>query len=147
MRSVAVTLSDRRALMALAPLVLLAAVAGALLALSDVRAAYFGEPAPTVSGYAVAEIRYTLAADPSQIASVAFRITPYSAQERIDSVQVRLVSSSAATARCTNAPAGTPRWECPLGGVALAAADQLKVIVVAPPDYPNNPVWLPIVRR
>jgi hypothetical protein len=128
-------------------LVLLGVLSPALLAMRDARPALPASSAPAVVGYTVAEVHYTLGADPSQIASVAFSITPTSSKDQIAAVQVKLISASTAYARCQNLAAGSQRWECPLSGVGLAAADELKVTVIAPPDYPANQIWMPIVRR
>jgi hypothetical protein len=141
------TIVRRRALEWLVALGLLGVLTPALLAMRDPRPVAPTASAPAVVGYTVAEVRYTLGADPSQIASVAFSITPTSNSDQIATVQVKLISTSAVYARCQPQAAGSPRWECPLAGVALAAADELKVNVIAPPDYPAHQIWIPIVRR
>lgn len=141
------TIVRRSALEWLVALGLLGVLTPALLAMRDARPAAPAASAPAVVGFTVAEVRYTLGADASQIASVAFNITPNSSKDQIASVQVKLISTSATFARCQNLSAGSPRWECPLAGVALAAADELKVSVIAPPDYPTIQIWMPIVRR
>lgn len=110
-------------------------------------------PAPAgsstgVSGYTVANVSYALRDSlPSEIASVKFTLSPVSASARIATVRAKLVSASASYSVCTNVPAGTQDWVCPLSGVSAAAADQLMLDVGGQTASTGFRLRLPLVLR
>jgi hypothetical protein len=104
--------------------------------------------AGAASGYRVSNIVYTLgAADPRGIASVKFTITPSSTNARIATVRAKLISSSAVYSTCLNIPAGSQGWTCPISGVTVAAADQLRLDVGELPAGPGLKLYVPVLRR
>src|SRR4051794_34498293 len=104
--------------------------------------------AGAASGYRISKITYTLgAADPRSIAGVKFTITPRSASAQIATVRAKLISSSASYAICTNTPAGSQSWVCPISGVTIAAADQLMLNVGELQATPDFHLYLPVLRR
>ena len=105
------------------------------------------DSAGATSGYRVLNIVYTLAADRRSIASVKFTIIPSFANARIATVRAKLISSSASYSTCANVPAGSQGWFCPISGVSVAAADQLKLDVGELPAGPGLQLYLPVLRR
>jgi hypothetical protein len=100
------------------------------------------------SGYSVSNIVYTLSnTNPASVASVRFAIIPSLASARITTVRAKLVSSSSSYFACTNVPAGSQSWSCPMSGVAVASADQLMLDVGQRPDGPGIVLRLPVIRR
>ena len=134
----------------------LALLLAGLLALAT--AAYgsgaFGPPTPrpgstadAPSGYIVSNVDYTLSAgDPRRIAKVTFALSAEGGLALGSTVQAKLIRSSSSYTSCINIPSGSAIWECPVGSVAVAEADQLAVRVrsTLKPDYK---LWLPIIRR
>src|SRR5262249_25024961 len=82
-----------------------------------------GPAAP--SGYTVTNVDYTLSAgDPRRIAKVAFVLLAQGGLAPGATVQAKLIRSSSTYAACANIPAGSSTWECPIGRVTVAEADQ-----------------------
>ncbi len=103
-----------------------------------------GPSAP--SGYTVTNVDYTLSAgDPRRIAKVAFVLLAQGNLAPGATVQAKLIRSSSTYAACANIPAGSSTWECPIGGVTVAEADQLAIRVGPAPDAGHR-LWLPIIR-
>jgi hypothetical protein len=104
--------------------------------------------AGAASGYRVSHIVYAVsAADPRNIASVKFTITPSSANTRITTVRAKLIRSSASYSTCVNTPTKSQGWICPISGVRVAAADQLALDVGELPFGPGLQLYLPIIQR
>ncbi|HET9222510.1 MAG TPA: hypothetical protein VFO07_08405 [Roseiflexaceae bacterium] len=100
-----------------------------------------------LSGYTVSNVNYALSAgDPRRIAKVTFALDTDGGLAQGATVQAKIVRSSSAYSSCINIPPGSSTWECPVGGVAVAEADQLAVRVGGPPS-PGYKLWLPIIRR
>jgi hypothetical protein len=100
--------------------------------------------APAAS-YAISGIHYTLdSADPGSLARLTFQIAPNPPAAAV--VRARLVSSSDVFFLCSNIPAGSPAWECPLQGVPLKAADLLTIEIGEQPTLAGHRVYVPIVR-
>ena len=121
----------------------LALLLAGLLALAT--AAYSSADAP--SGYTVSNVDYTLSTgDPRHIAKVTFALSAEGGLAPGSTVQVKLIRSRSSYTSCANIPPGSIIWECPVGSVAVAEADQLAVRVTSmlKPDYK---LWLPIIRR
>jgi len=101
-----------------------------------------------LSEYRVSNIAYTLgAADPSGISRVRFTLIPSSPSAQIATVRVKLISSSSIYSTCMNVPAGSQSWACQIGGVAVAAADQLKLDVGELQNGPGLHLYLATIRR
>jgi hypothetical protein len=98
--------------------------------------------------FTVSGITYILdRADPRATARVVFTLSPGPSAARGAIVRAKLLSASSNYATCVNIPAGSSRWECPVAGAIVAAADQLRVEVVEPPAVPKYGVRLPLVTR
>jgi hypothetical protein len=104
-----------------------------------------GSAAAAPSGYTATNIAYTLSAgDPRRIARVTFALLPESGLAPGATVQAKLIRSSSAYVSCANIPAGSPTWECPIGGVPVAEADQLAIRVGGARSF-DHVLWLPII--
>jgi hypothetical protein len=120
----------------------------AFVQISSLPAASPAPAAGAASEYRVSNIAYTLgAADPSSISGVKFTLTPSSPSARIATVRAKLISSSSSSFACVNAPAGSQSWACPLSGVAVAAADQLKLDVAELSGAPGLRLYVALLRR
>ncbi len=88
-----------------------------------------GDGSAAISGYTIANVRYTLdTADPSKATSVAFTLAPVAGGPAATTVKANLVASSGTWFNC-NLSGGT--WTCAMGGgVNLADADELRVVAV-----------------
>jgi len=80
-----------------------------------------GEGEKAVTGYTISNVQFTLAADPSELASVSFDITPVPG-----TVRVQLVDTTGVWYDCTEAANTT----CTLTGATVLSADQFRVIAV-----------------
>jgi hypothetical protein len=106
------------------------------------------QPAGAASGYRVSNIAYTLGvADPHSIKSVKFALTPSSPSVRISTVRVKLMISSTSYFTCANIPAGSQSWVCPISGVSITVADQLKLDVGELAAGAGLHLYLPVLRR
>ncbi len=86
-----------------------------------------GDGTGTISGYTVTNVQYTLnPANPTEISSVAFLITPTAGAGPVRDVRVQLVNGGA-WFTCT--PAGNSAT-CTITGVTALAADQFRVVAV-----------------
>ncbi len=86
-----------------------------------------GDGQGTISGYTIGNVKYTLDANPLNIASVSFTVAPDVATNPAPTtVKAKLVSSGTSYFDCTN-PSGTT-WSCPVTGVTVLAANELRVI-------------------
>jgi hypothetical protein len=84
-----------------------------------------GDGQNAISGYTVGAIRYNLnAATPTSIDSVQFTLTPTAGAGAPTTVRVQL-NGGGSWFTCTLS-AGT--WTCPLTGVTVLAATQLRVV-------------------
>lgn len=100
------------------------------------------------SGYAAAGIHYTLsAADPSRIARVDFTLASLVPNARLAAVRIKLVGASNNYFPCTNAAPESASWECAVGGIPVAAADQFALDITESASSPNHLVWLPLIQR
>jgi hypothetical protein len=83
-----------------------------------------GEAAVAVSGWAISNIDYQYADDPSLLRSVTFDLDAPAEQ-----VAVKLNASSTEFAACTNV--GEFHWQCSFStGVKLSSMDEFRVIAV-----------------
>ena len=129
-------------------LLLCLAGAYAFVQLNSSTAASLAHSAGAAIGYRVSNIAYTLGvADPRSINSVKFTLTPSSPSARITTVRAKLMSSSTSYSTCANIPAGSQSWVCPISGVTIAVADQLKLDVAELPAGPGLRLYLPVLRR
>jgi hypothetical protein len=105
-----------------------------------------GGPADAPSGYTVTNVAYTLSAgDPHRIARVTFALLAQGSLAPGAMVQAKLIRSSSSYSTCANIPSGSTTWDCPIGGVTVAEADQLAVRVGPTPDAGHR-LWLPIIK-
>jgi hypothetical protein len=103
-------------------------------------------PAAAPSGYTVTNVAYTLSTgDPRRIARVTFALQEQGGLAPGATVQAKLVQSSSAYATCANIPVGSTSWDCPIGGVTVAEANQLAIRVGPAPDAGHR-LWLPVIR-
>lgn len=86
-----------------------------------------GDGAETISGYTITGVQYTLAADPSQLASVTFNIAPTAGASQVTEVQVQVVNGGAWFA-CDESLA--PSVTCAITGVSVSSANQFRVVAV-----------------
>lgn len=90
-----------------------------------------GDGNNTITGYAAEAVDYTLASDPKQIASVAFKIT--SQVTAGSEVKIQLDTPSGSWYSCTlgtwDATAGKHPVTCTTTGATVAAADQLTLVI------------------
>jgi hypothetical protein len=106
-----------------------------------------GSSADAPSGYTVSNVDYTLSAgDPRRIAKVTFALSAAGGLAPGSTVQVKLIRSRSSYTSCINIPPGSIIWECPVGSVAVAEADQLAVRVRSTLE-PGYKLWLPIIKR
>lgn len=91
----------------------------AFAATNTVPATNAGDGAEDISGYVITDVTYTLAADPTTIASVSFTISPSAGF-----VTIRLVDGSASWYSCNTGTAIT----CTTNGATVLAADLLQVV-------------------
>jgi hypothetical protein len=106
-----------------------------------------GNPADTPSGYTITNVSYGLrAGDPRQIDSVRFDLHMNGDLAPKTKVQAKLIRSSSIYTSCSNIPARSTSWQCPVSGVTVAQADELTVRVVSTPQPPYS-YWLPIIGR
>lgn len=120
----------------------------AFVQIDSMSAASEARSARALSEYRVSNIAYTLgAADPSSISGVRFTLAPSSPSARVATVRVKLISSSSIYSTCMNVPAGSQSWACQISGVAVAAADQLKLDVGELQNGPGLHLYLAAIRR
>jgi hypothetical protein len=106
-----------------------------------------GSAADAPSVYTVSNIDYTLSAgDVRHIAKVTFALSAEGGLAPGSIVQAKLVRSSSSYTWCANTPPGSATWECPVGSVTVAEADQLAVRVRSTVKD-GYKLWLPIIRR
>ncbi len=112
-------------------LVILATAGFGFAASNTVESSSAGDGATTISGYAIADIDYTLAGDPSTIQSVSFTLNGGVGDPDVGDVKVKLDSTVANQwFDCTGGGVGTT-YTCTVGGaVTVAAADLFRVVAV-----------------
>jgi hypothetical protein len=102
--------------------------------------------ATRAGNYTISGVHYMLdSADPGNLARLAFQVAPNPGAGA--TVRARLVSSSDVFFSCSNIPAGSPAWECPLRGVPVRAADLLTVEIGDQPAPAKNAVYFPMLGR
>jgi hypothetical protein len=116
-----------RTLVAVLAVLLLMITAYAYAAANDVPETGAGDGAETISGYTITGVQYTLGADPSQISAVSFNIAPTAGADAVRDVRVQLVGGGA-WFNCDES--GAPAVTCAITGVAVADADNFRVVAV-----------------
>lgn len=116
-----------RTLISVIAVIILMIAAYAYAAANSVPETGAGDGSATISGYTITNVRYTLAADPSQISAVNFNISPTAGAGPVREVQVQLVNGGTWFA-CDESAA--PAVTCSITGVTVLSANQFRVVAV-----------------
>lgn len=107
-----------------------------------------GQTAAASPFFTVAQIRYTLdPGDPAKLARIRLDLQTSTTLPASALVQAKLINASTTYVACEQTASGSSEWECPTGGVAVNAVDELSIkLVLRPGDQPYV-VFIPVVHK